>query len=475
MPSSVVPILRRAKGRAVAAVHRWRYSGEKAFWLLADQGVSSLGNFLTNLLLARALGLAEAGLYLLLYELGLFLNSLQAATILFPLNVKGAVANKVHFARIAGRAVVVTLLLAPVLGIGLLATAGANDRLVVGAWAMVALVIFQIQETLRRSLIIQMRYRDAVWGDAVSYLGQATTLYLMSAGKVLTLTTAFQAFAATSAAAGLLQLLQVRPQRVPVREAIHFARSSWQLSRWVLFGNVTNLLTKTLFYWNLKWWAGLPMLGVLLGLLNVLRVSNPLILAFGSVIVPTIARARGRQGLAGAKRLLLTYVCVGVTALLLLFAVPMAAPEWVLRLFYQGKNVENYLPFATELRLLTVMAIFMFLMDAMGSFLMAVERPRLTFRGNATYAALIAFVAMPLTAVYGLRGFAIGGLLAAAGHALVNAVFVTRLSEDSPRDSARDGARDGESGAGASTAAPRERRVPASDASSAVQPHPVIE
>src|SRR4051794_3437451 len=99
--TAVYPILQQTKWRVVGTAKRFRYSGIKAFWALGDQGIVSLGNFVTNLILARTLPLAELGLYGILYELGLFLNSMQAATILFPLNVKGAVADDDFFSRLA--------------------------------------------------------------------------------------------------------------------------------------------------------------------------------------------------------------------------------------------------------------------------------------------------------------------------------------------------------------------------------------
>jgi len=60
--SSVVPILRETKYRVVGTAKRFRHSGIKAVFALGDQGIVSLGNFGTNLILARTLPLAELGL-----------------------------------------------------------------------------------------------------------------------------------------------------------------------------------------------------------------------------------------------------------------------------------------------------------------------------------------------------------------------------------------------------------------------------
>ena len=56
-------------------------------WSLADQGAVSLGNFLTNILLARALAPAEYGIFALVFGLLLALSSIHAAVVIY---LKGA-------------------------------------------------------------------------------------------------------------------------------------------------------------------------------------------------------------------------------------------------------------------------------------------------------------------------------------------------------------------------------------------------
>ncbi|CAN5361159.1 hypothetical protein BH09PLA1_BH09PLA1_21190 [soil metagenome] len=424
-----VPILRSAKGTFVGAALRYRSSGTKAFWVLSDQGVVSLGNFITHLMLARHLGLQQLGVYAILYELTLFLNSMQASTVLFPLLIRGAVADQQKLSRLAGRALVLTIVFTPLLGPWLLAAGALLDNLHVGFWAMVAMVTFQMQETLRRALIAHARYAATVWGDAMSYLGQATIVCLLAARGQLTLIGAFQAFAATSAIAACIQVIQVRPQLTPISEAVRFARKNWDFSRWVLYGNLTSLFTGSMFFWNLAYWWGREAVGVAQGLINVVRLANPLMLAFGSVLVPTVARARGRLGLLGAERLFITSVIAGEAVLAVLFAIPIIWPAEVLRVFYPG-NAGNYLPFAGVLRIMACFTLLVFVKEMSASFLNAVERPKLSFIGQIGYAAAIVLIAMPLTVRYGLRGMAIGATIAAAMHLVINAWLIQSLKRD---------------------------------------------
>jgi O-antigen/teichoic acid export membrane protein len=423
---SLIPILQKTKQRVVGAARRHRVIGTKAFWVLSDQGVVSLGNFVTSLMLARHLGLKQLGIYAIIYELTLFLNSMQASLVLFPLIMRGAVADDQKLSRLAGRAMIVTLALAPVLGCGALAAGALLDSIVVGLWALVAMTLFQVQETLRRAMIAQIRYRSVIWGDAISYLGQAALICLLAAHHQLTLATAFQAFAITSAAGAIVQAIQIRPQFVALAEGIEFARKNWDYTRWVLYGNLSNLLTGSVFFWNLAFWWGRESVGVMQGLINVIRLANPLMLAFGSVIVPTVARARERRGLHGAKRMFNASLVTGLTGLTLLFSIPTIWPEQVLRVFYPA-NAENYLPHMHVLQIMTFCTLIIFAKEMTASFLNAIEQPKFSFAGQVCYTTAMVLLAMPLTARFGLTGMAIGATIAALIHLITNAMFVRAI------------------------------------------------
>ncbi|MBC8107893.1 MAG: polysaccharide biosynthesis C-terminal domain-containing protein [Anaerolineae bacterium] len=412
----------------MSAAQRYRTNGTKIFWVLSDQGVVSAGNFFTQLMLARHLGLKQLGVYAILYELTLFLNSMQASTVLFPLIIRGAVADQQRMSRLAGRALVLTLVLVPIVGSGALAVGALIEGISVGLWAMVAMTVFQVQETLRRALIAHVRYRTAVWGDAVSYIGQAVIVAWLASKGMLTLTTAFQAFAVTSALGAIVQLIQVRPQLTSVEEAIVFARKNWSFSRWVLYGNVTSLFTGSLFFWNLAYWHSRELVGVAQGLINVDRLANPLMLAFGSVIVPTVARARERRGLFSAKRLFTASLFAGLIALTLIFLVPMIWPAAVLKVFYPA-NAQNYLPHTRVLQVLTVFTLLLFVKEMSGSFLNAIEQPKLSFATQLCYTLAMVLIGMPLTARYGLMGMAIGATIAAAMHVALNAWAIRSLEQ----------------------------------------------
>jgi hypothetical protein len=97
----------------------------RATWVLIDQGLVSMGNFLMLGMLQRTLVPAEMGAYQVLFETILYLNGLQNALVIYPLLVKGAVGDRVNLGRLATASIILTLALLPVLGGATVASVGA--------------------------------------------------------------------------------------------------------------------------------------------------------------------------------------------------------------------------------------------------------------------------------------------------------------------------------------------------------------
>jgi hypothetical protein len=91
---------------------------------LLDQGVVSAGNFLTNVMLARSLPASQYGVFALFLDAILFLNSLQAALLIYPLTVRSQLMDDNQLRRCSGSCVVLTLLFALPMGIVLAAYRG---------------------------------------------------------------------------------------------------------------------------------------------------------------------------------------------------------------------------------------------------------------------------------------------------------------------------------------------------------------
>src|SRR5215831_7375886 len=156
----------------------------KELWLtiagLADQGLVSLGSFLTHIVLARSLAPKDYGIFALIYGALIFLNVVHWALVAYPLSVSGASATPDSLRKIISSSLLITVGLA----IALSLIAGGVGFTFGGArlagWVMIALVCWQLQETLRRGLMAHLLHQNAIWGDTISYLGQSGILWYLA-------------------------------------------------------------------------------------------------------------------------------------------------------------------------------------------------------------------------------------------------------------------------------------------------------
>jgi O-antigen/teichoic acid export membrane protein len=334
--------------------------------------------------------------------------------------------------RMASMCVVFTIAAWPLLAVALLMTSlVAQIGLSVGAWAAVAMLLWQLQETLRRGLMTQLKFRAAIVGDAVSYLGQICMVAGLAWFGRLSLVSAFQAMAVTSGLAACIQCVQVGIADVEFKELPKFARDCWSLGRWVAYGNLSNLISGPIFSWNIAYWAGKQLMGVYYALNNLLRLTNPLSFTIATLIMPNATLARHHQGMRAAKSVMRRFTFLGAMVLLPYFGFLLIFPDWSIRLALDSR-AEDLLPYAWALRAAVVCAALIYLGVATGAFLNAVERSRWTFNAQLIHAASVVFVAIPLAAHFDVLGANIGAALASLPLVATHIYYINKLSDNEP-------------------------------------------
>ena len=319
----------------------------KTIWGLADQGVVSAGNFLTNLLLLRALPPAEFGTYALLLNAMIFLNTLQQSLIGYPLCVRGAQASGTRFRSIVSGGLLATVGLFAGNILVLLGACLWTGRLPLMLPLVAALLFWQTQDTLRVSFISQLRQRGAVPGDALSYLGQALLVGLLWRFVSLNIARALWITAATSLAAFALQAWQLRPAW-PERGTLRpMFGDFWMLGRWSVPARIMGFFTLQAFPWVIAARHGTAQVATYQALFQLLALANPILLSMGNLITASIARSDGRTPRAGGRYGILTLALTWGYLLVLGAGAPLA-----LRLLYGAHS-----PYAGDGAMLRIFAL----------------------------------------------------------------------------------------------------------------------
>lgn len=348
-----------------------------SIWAFADQGIASLGNFLTAIIAARMLIPREYGIFAILLGGVLFAYGVHSALVTYPLSLRGAVATKESLRSLAGFSLLLAISLGILLGICLVGVSLAFGRFSSGLCASFAMILLIAQETLRRALMAHMRFRGALIGDLLSYFGQAAVVLVLGLAGWLSVETAFLAMGTTSLMAAGLQAAQLGIWPLRFERASALIVDYWNLARWALLNNVTGVFSLQMFPWLLSLARDASAAASLQALVNVLGVTNPIVFSTVSLIVPAGARAWRDRGIEGVSKIANRYALRGGLFLLPLFAGIFFAPTKILTMFY-GQN-SLYASLRPELQVLSVAHLTNYAAVVMAAVFSAVEDARATF------------------------------------------------------------------------------------------------
>lgn len=373
----------------------------RASWTLVDQGVVSLGAFATNIVLARSLSPAEYGVFALLFGAVLMLQLSAAALIFYPASVRAAVLSDRARRQLTGAALILaglwSLPLALALAGGLIFFGRPELVLPAVAWFLA----WQFQEAMRRGLFAAFLFRQALPGDAISYLGQAAGLVALSWAGLMSLDWALWIMAGTSAIAAAVQAAQVRPDiRSPAR-LVSTAADFWSLGGWALGSSMISILLWQMMPWTLAVYFGPAAAGAFQAALNLVNVTNPIILGLGNVIPQAAAQAHN-GGKLKAWRAAQSYALFGLPPIVVFYAAISAHPEFFLALLYGATS--PFVSLGLPVRILVASCVFAYAGTMICAFLHGVDASRIALAINLIGAVAAVFSAFPLISAFGIAG-----------------------------------------------------------------------
>jgi O-antigen/teichoic acid export membrane protein len=383
------------EGRMEAIVlRRLGHSASRAFWMLGDQGIASLGNFFTSRILGAHFPHEwQFGAYGILMETMFFFNSLQAALVNYPLTIQGASGNHGKLRKSATAALIFTLAMLPLLGLGMgigAARAGSaggqlsghSAQLMLALAAAGAMFIWQAQETLRRGLIAEFRIAACIPGDCISYVGQAAAVYVFYKLGMLSLTTAFLAIGATSMLGLTLQAFQIGLAPVKIREMVHLANEWWKLGKWAMLTNLSTFVTGISFWWVMEFFH--PDDVTRFTVINLpIKLTTPVLTSIGGLIIPAVALAASNRDWAQSRRSALRYAGMGAAVLGPIFIFIAIAPKLCLHVLYGNRYQDT----AGLLQLWVINCVVSYAAMVLNSWLAGLKEPRYQFLGQMVHMA----------------------------------------------------------------------------------------
>jgi O-antigen/teichoic acid export membrane protein len=410
---------------------------ERASWTLVDQCVVSGGNFLLNVLLARKLGQDDYGEFALFLGAIFLLRAIDYSLISYPIAVRLHAAPEHGRARLLGNtsllAAALSFVFVLVMALG--SVLSANDDIALPA--CLCFLCWQAQETSRRYLLADFRYRAAVAGDGIAYVGQALLIAFVAWLDGITLPAALYLMSVAFVLGAVVHVSKLRFAWPNLGEARRLAGEYFSIGKWSIVNYELVLLRVQLFPWILAATAGTGATASLQAGLNIANMMNPIIFGIGNAIPQVAAHTHRTEGVTGAWRAAFGYVLFGLGPILIICAAAVLMPDPLLHLAYGPSS--PYLAGALSLQLLAVAGVLDYIAEMISKTLLGVEAGRAASAVNVLAVGVAAGLAFALIGTLGVVGTCLALLTANLVRMSGGAIAITMLiSSERSRKQAQD-------------------------------------
>lgn len=397
---------------------------------LADQGLVSITNFLTGVLIGKFGGEAALGVYALCFSIVYFVSELQQRMLATPYMVFLHRKRAVRRGEYLGSTLVQFVLSSAAAAVGLAAYGGylawtqGGSAMTASVWVLVAAgPAFLLREFLRNVAFAHLQLRSAIVGDAIVFAAQLGGLALLAWLGRLTVPAVFVVVGIATAASSLAWVI-VRPLPVAVsrrRIGLHWLQN-WRYSQWLVFGRMLGSFSRLAMPWIVLWAADELAVSQWAACHGLVGMSWVFIRGVSNYLRPLTITAYARLGAPGMLRIMWCGLALFVGTLGSMAVVLWLAGDWLLTVVYRPE----YAVAATAVTVLGLNAVVTAMGMTVSNALSAVCDTRSQFWGEAVTLAVTLGSAWPLASRYGVTGAAFSFLAGAAASLCYMAIMLGR-------------------------------------------------
>jgi O-antigen/teichoic acid export membrane protein len=291
-----------------AQIVRAGHGAREGLVALIDQGVVSGTNFAASVLIGRAAGADELGVYSLGFSLSVLLVSVQDSLISLPYTIYHRRRSDTSPEELAASALVHCALLSVAAVVALAAAGGAawwgSRSLATVVWVLAATVpCLLIREFFRRLEFAHLQPSRALAIDLVAAVLQLAGLAVMAVGATLSAAAAFAVRGLAAGVAGVVGAVYGRKRFRAVRGRV---ANDWEVQsgagKWILAGQMAGVAQAYSVQWLLAWRLGAAATGSFAACTTLVLLSNPFMIGIGNVLMPQAAHAFAEGGARQMRR-----------------------------------------------------------------------------------------------------------------------------------------------------------------------------
>jgi O-antigen/teichoic acid export membrane protein len=392
---------------------------------VVDQATVSGTSFVTTVIVGRACGPEELGVYTLGWTLLPLMLGVQWSVITMPYTFLCNTLTGTDRAAYNGSVIVHNGLLTVALMLGLGATAvglcttTGQSHLSFLFWALMGAAPFLLlREFGRRFEMAHMKIGTATLLDGTVAGVQILLLLWLAKRDQLTGPSAFLVMGLACAIGGLLFLFLTRGRYAFSRDATaRWLRTNLSYGKWVFGARVTTHLRVAFIPWMISLTLDDSVTGAFAACFNIAFLIAPLVLAISNVAAPSASLSYSQHGLPGLRKFVSrTTLFAGTSTFILCMFIVLFGEHLVLYVYGRG-----FPPHHAAVIMLSLALVAQALQIGPTNGLFAIQRPDLNFIGN-----LLGLFATIVAATQWIDAWAVFGAAAAltAGVAVETAIKI---------------------------------------------------
>ncbi len=376
-------------------------------WALTDQALVSGINFATGIILARALGLSEFGMFAMAWMLIEFAAIFQQAAIVMPMMSIGPKQSAEREAGYYGATILQQLVFLFITVLGLTLTVKLlyfvtpeMDLRSMLLPIICAACAHQLQSLLRRYYFTRGRPGKAFLNDCLRYVGQTTVILALALGGGINSVAVLWIMAGFSLLAVILGLVGLEKVNFNRKALAEVTARHWHFSKWMTLSEVMRWSMGDFFLIISGALLGPAIVGALRATKNLIGLCNIIELGLGNVIPVHAARHYHAGGAPELNSFVRKMTIAGVLMMGVIVIAAGVAPEFWLRLVYG----EEFAGYGYMVQLWGLILVLGYMGGPIAGALQAMERTRIIFVAYFVTGIVSLALAYPLIEHFGVSG-----------------------------------------------------------------------
>jgi O-antigen/teichoic acid export membrane protein len=386
---------------------------------ILSQALVSGSNFLTGIIIAKATGVSEFGVFSLIAATVLGLQGIQQALITGPLLFmsRGGEEDNDRTSQYFMLQVLLSapLAVAAAIALGTFLHQWSASQLIGIAGAVFFL---QMQEFSRARLYIALWARKVLVLDIANHGLRLTLLLLLWKLDYLTSSTAFLALALAGGITSFPVIRGLAPQTF--RICVDVARKSFQYGQWLLLESVAHYLSVPLYLFLTAALLSHEATGGLNAAISLLNLPNVLVLGLMNLAVPMARQKLMNEGYEAWRSQLVSTGAVVIAVSVFLYAVISAFGSFLLVTVYSSE----FAKYADIFPIVGAYYCFLAVDTVLAAAFRLAHAPQIGAMTKLWSSIITVSVAYPLISLWGLVGAAIGLVLTSATWLAIYALYI---------------------------------------------------